>query len=73
MTGVRHAAQNSASVERCSITLYHAEIFSNLVFLQYHVYSLQRSAIVIFFLIRSLGQFDLIVLTLLIRSETQDV
>ena len=73
MTGVRHAAQNSASVERCSITLQHAEICSNLVFLRYHANSLQGSTTVIFLLVRSLGQFDQLVLTLLIRNETQDV
>ena len=45
----------------------------NLVFLRYHAYSLQRSAIVIFSLFRPLGQFDLIVVMLLVRNETQDM
>ena len=50
-----------------------AEIALNLVFLTYHAYSLQRGPIVIFPLVRPLGQFDVLVLNLLVRNETQDV
>ena len=48
-----------------------AEIALNLVFLTYHAYSLQRGQIVIFFLVRPLGQFDLLVRNLQSGSQQQ--
>ena len=44
-----------------------------LVLLRYHAHSFQRGPIVIFSLVRSLGQFDFFVLNLLVRNEIQDV
>ena len=71
-SGITKSVDSPAAVLR-RLPRHITEICSNLVFLCYHVYSLQRSPIVIFFLVRPLGQFDLLVRNLLVRNETQDV
>ena len=45
----------------------------NLVFLRHRAYFLQQGLIIIFSFVRPLGQFDFLVMNLLVGNEAQDV
>ena len=62
---------NSSLNGECLVCL--TEIRADLVFLWYQLCWVQRSQIVIFSFVRPLGQFDLLVMNLLVGNETQDV